>query len=173
MIKIPPVPVRLSRRLPTAEAVSAVEQVREMAASLRMAGYSENVNGSPWDRELASTLETLATTVEEQAKRIAELEAAGHEPGNRDRRLAMPFDIDRSFPMHPLPKTSDGTQAAAVICRGKFREMAGYLAQAMPDSREKSLALTHLEDASTYAVKAIYADSVESDPNPSQSPGIS
>lgn len=71
------------------------------------------------------------------------------------------MNIDRSFPPHPLPKPSDATLAAASLIRNAYRNIAWLTNDLLPESREKSLALTHLEDASTYAVKAVYADKVE------------
>jgi len=73
----------------------------------------------------------------------------------------MATNIDRSFPAHPLPKPSDATLAAASLLRNAYRDLARLTADLLPESREKSLAMTHLEDASGYAVKAVYADKVE------------
>lgn len=71
------------------------------------------------------------------------------------------MNLDRSFPQHPLPKPTDEVLNTASALREGCRNLANLINDVLPDSREKSLALTHLEDASTYAVKAAYADKVE------------
>ncbi len=68
------------------------------------------------------------------------------------------MNVDRSFPRHPLPSPAPEVIDAAKMLRDLFRQWATTLDITLKDSREKSLALTHLEDASTYASKAIYAD---------------
>lgn len=52
---------------------------------------------------------------------------------------------------------SKETQAAIEFTRHQIENMAGWLAVAAPDGREKSLALTALEEASMWATKAILA----------------
>lgn len=77
-----------------------------------------------------------------------------------DTRTLSP-DLERRFPSHPLPKPTPETINAAGILRDASRGLAALIDDMLPQSREKSLALTHLEDASTYSVKAVYADKVE------------
>jgi len=71
------------------------------------------------------------------------------------------MNLDRCFPKHPLAKPADATVQAAGVLRDAFRDLAKLANDMLPESREKSLMMTHLEDASTYGVKAIYADQVQ------------
>ncbi len=73
------------------------------------------------------------------------------------------MNLDRSFPAHPLPKPDPAVLSLAALVREKFRALAIEVNSLLPDSREKALTMTHLEDASTYAVKAVYADNVGAD----------
>ncbi|HYC55852.1 MAG TPA: hypothetical protein VEL28_13035 [Candidatus Binatia bacterium] len=70
----------------------------------------------------------------------------------------MRLNIDRSFPSHPLPPAPPANADLAKQVREDFRVFATKLNASIPDSREKSIMLTHLEDASMYAVKAAICD---------------
>lgn len=61
-------------------------------------------------------------------------------------------DLNNRFTYHP-PK---GDQADRYqLIRAKASGLAGVISQHAPDSREKSLAITHLEDAMMWANAAI------------------
>jgi len=61
-------------------------------------------------------------------------------------------DIENRFTYHP-PKDGQAERYAAL--RSQAKELAYAFDGACPDSREKSLALTHLEDAVMWANAAI------------------
>lgn len=64
----------------------------------------------------------------------------------------MPFDIDRVFTYHP----PSGSQIPRYeIIRAHVRELAILIEQSCPDSREKSLAFTSLQQVSMWANAAI------------------
>lgn len=64
--------------------------------------------------------------------------------------------LDAMFPMHPLPKPTDDQLEKSVAVRGNFRSLAFGLDALIPEGRHKAMALTALEEASTWAVKAVF-----------------
>lgn len=61
-------------------------------------------------------------------------------------------DVKKRFSHHP-PK---GDQAVRYsLIRANVREVANFINETCPDSREKSLAITHLEEAVMWANAAI------------------
>lgn len=63
-----------------------------------------------------------------------------------------PAKIDNSFTYH-APKGDQ--QERYVKLRDKARELAHLINDLCPESREKSLAITHLEDSNMWANKSI------------------
>lgn len=61
-------------------------------------------------------------------------------------------DLSNRFTYHP-PKNEQSVRYSAI--RGMAYDFAEFLNQQCPDSREKSLAITHLEDAVMWANAAI------------------
>lgn len=61
-------------------------------------------------------------------------------------------DLDNRFTYHP-PK--DDQAARYELIRSRARDLAGFINGNCPDSREKSLAITHLEDAVMWANASI------------------
>jgi hypothetical protein len=59
-----------------------------------------------------------------------------------------PKDLERRFTYH-APKEGQGERYAAI--RSQALEFAKLINGQVPDSREKSLAITHLEDAVMWA----------------------
>lgn len=64
----------------------------------------------------------------------------------------MPFDIDRTFKYHP-PKADQ--PARYVLLREKAKELAELIEQSCPESREKSLAFTSLQQTIMWANASI------------------
>jgi hypothetical protein len=62
-------------------------------------------------------------------------------------------DIDRRFDHHP-PKDADTIQLHT-ITRSKAKDLAEYFEAALPEGREKALALTKLEEALMWANASI------------------
>ena len=63
-----------------------------------------------------------------------------------------PAEIATRFDYH---RPTEEQQDRMAFLRGSFKGLAEELADSTPDSREKSLALTHLEQAHFYANAAI------------------
>ena len=61
-------------------------------------------------------------------------------------------DLERRFTHHP-PKGDQAVRYSTI--RREARELANIIDDLAPDSREKSLAITHLEDAVMWANAAI------------------
>jgi len=61
-------------------------------------------------------------------------------------------DLDNRFTYHP-PKNDQ--QIRYEMLRDRARNLAGFIDEKCPDSREKSLAITHLEDAVMWANASI------------------
>jgi len=61
-------------------------------------------------------------------------------------------ELDNRFTYHP-PKGDQAIRYEAI--RAQARDFAAFLDKKVPDSREKSLAMTHLEDAVMWANAAI------------------
>lgn len=65
-------------------------------------------------------------------------------------------EIEHRFGFHKA--TLEGRNATALkhsVLRARYKEFASVLNNALPDGREKSLALTALEEASMWSHKAI------------------
>lgn len=68
-----------------------------------------------------------------------------------------PLDVDimtklKDFVYHIVP---DGTANRMAIMRGKYYELAYCLLITLPDTRERSLALTALEESSMRAIQCL------------------
>lgn len=63
-----------------------------------------------------------------------------------------PEDIENRFTYHPPTEEQVGVYA---LIRGECHELADFLNLMCPDSREKSLAMTYLEDAVMWANASI------------------
>lgn len=61
-------------------------------------------------------------------------------------------DIRARFSYH-APTTASATRNDSL--RAQFRNLAYSLNESLPDGREKSLVITHLEDAMHWAIEAI------------------
>lgn len=66
-------------------------------------------------------------------------------------------ELDKRFPSHPLPRPTDLQAEKAKLVREHFRTMAETIDEIVPDGRLKSMALTSLEESSTWAVKAVFS----------------
>ena len=64
-----------------------------------------------------------------------------------------PKDIDNRFSFHPA--TTEEKQAAHGSARAECLALANFLNGALPDGREKSLAITHLEEVMFWSNAAI------------------
>lgn len=64
-----------------------------------------------------------------------------------------PDDIFNRFTSHPA--TTEETQNAHTSVRQKCYELAEFLNDLLPESREKSLAVTHLEEVMFWANASI------------------
>lgn len=62
--------------------------------------------------------------------------------------------IDEVFTFHPANSERKTPERYESI-RDRFREMATFINSECPDSREKSLAVTHLQEAMMFTVAAI------------------
>jgi hypothetical protein len=58
-------------------------------------------------------------------------------------------DLDRRFDFHPA--VDQDTRKAHKEVRGGCRRLAGYINENVPDGREKSLAITSLEETMMWA----------------------
>ena len=58
-------------------------------------------------------------------------------------------DIDNRFSFHPVKSEAD--KVAHEQIREKLREIAHFVNVMVPEGREKSLAITHLEEAMMWA----------------------
>jgi len=67
-------------------------------------------------------------------------------------REGLMMDIEKTFTYH-APKGDQG--ARNEVIREKGKELAGVIGEACPDSREKSLALTAVQEAVMWANAAI------------------
>lgn len=67
----------------------------------------------------------------------------------RERRASEQADIDNRFAFHPA--TTDEKKDAHARVRGVLGNTAWTLTELVPDGREKSLMLTHLEEAMFWA----------------------
>ena len=65
-------------------------------------------------------------------------------------------ELDARFPAHPLPAPTDEQKRHATYIREKFRTLAIEIEAWMPEGRLKAMAFTALEEASTWAVKAVF-----------------
>ena len=65
-------------------------------------------------------------------------------------------DIENRFSFHPAD--SEFKEQAHKIVRNTLKEIALYLNQIIPDSREKGLCITHLEESMYWANAAIARD---------------
>lgn len=65
-------------------------------------------------------------------------------------------DIENRFSFHPA--NSEFRKQAHEIVRNTLKETALYLNQIIPDGREKSLCVTHLEESMYWANAAIARD---------------
>jgi hypothetical protein len=70
------------------------------------------------------------------------------------------LDLENRFTFHPAK--GDQPERYGAI-RGMGRTLAHYLNEAVPESREKSLAITHLEEVVFWANAAIARNEVWSD----------
>jgi len=61
-------------------------------------------------------------------------------------------DLDNRFSYH---KPDENKAATHEKIRGLFRQVAGYLNDALPEGREKSLAITHIEEVMFWSNAAI------------------
>lgn len=61
----------------------------------------------------------------------------------------LPSDIENRFADHPASRSEKADEHTAA--RQGCRELAFLLDELMPDGREKSLAITHLEDVMHWA----------------------
>jgi len=68
----------------------------------------------------------------------------------------MPYDFERNMTNHP-PK-DDVTVENYEWLRGEFKALATVIDSVCPDSREKSLAFTNLEQALMWAIGSIARD---------------
>lgn len=67
-----------------------------------------------------------------------------------------PADLNNRFSYHPPKDTPRGNQASRYqIIRAEAGAFAALINEQAPDSREKSLAITHLEEAVMWANAAI------------------
>ena len=66
------------------------------------------------------------------------------------------YDVERNMTNHP-PKDEETIQTYEDL-RGGFKLLARHLDMVCPDSREKSLAITNLEQALMWAVASIARD---------------
>lgn len=65
-------------------------------------------------------------------------------------------EIEHRFGQHAAAIEGDGaTKQDHADLRAKFKELGNHLDQILPVGREKSLAMTQLEDASMWAHKAL------------------
>jgi len=67
-----------------------------------------------------------------------------------------PYDCERNMTNHP-PK-DDSVIRTYESLRAEFKELAQYIDQICPASREKSLAFTYLEQALMWAIASIARD---------------
>lgn len=65
-------------------------------------------------------------------------------------------DLDKRFTYHPVKTDGPWPQDARYVeMRQRARDLAEFVNRATPDSREKLLAITHLEEAVMWANAAI------------------
>lgn len=79
------------------------------------------------------------------------------------------LDLDKSFPVHPLPAPTPAGAISARELREGARRLAELIVAVLPESRERFVALTKLEESSMFAVKAAYLAPAPAEPRLAQS----